>query len=155
MPPRRRPLVRSSRASRRPPPARAARRPSLPRTLRGGFDWLRLTGIQAYGHLGVTSKERDLGQRVEADVEIAYVPAVQRRPDSIDAYVDYEAVGQLVRSQIELSRCKLIETLAEEVALALLEETGAPRIRVRLRKLHVPVSGFSGTPEVEIERGES
>ncbi len=155
MPPRPRPRVRTSRALRRATPVSTSRRSSPQHSPRGGFDWLRLTGIQAYGHLGVTSKERDLGQRVEADVEIAYLPTVQRRPDSIEAYVDYEEVGQLVRSQIENSRCKLIETLAEEVALALLEETKAPRIRVRLRKLHVPVSGFSGTPEVEIERGEA
>ena len=119
------------------------------------LDWLHLTGIQAYGHLGVTSKERDLGQRVEADVEIAYERNRSRPPDSLDAYVDYEEVGRLVRSQIEMSRCKLIETLAEEVAFALLEETRAPRVRVRIRKLHVPVSGFSGIPQVEIERGES
>jgi hypothetical protein len=26
---------------------------------------------------------------------------------------------------------------------------------VRLRKLHVPVSGFSGVPEIQIERGRS
>lgn len=103
----------------------------------------------------MTSKERDLGQRVEADVEIAYERNRSRPPDSLDAYVDYEEVGRLVRSQIEMSRCKLIETLAEEVAFALLEETRAPRVRVRIRKLHVPVSGFSGIPQVEIERGES
>lgn len=95
-----------------------------------------------------------MGQRVEADVEIAYERGKRRAPDSLGAYVDYEEVGRLVRSQIEMSRCKLIETLAEEVALVLLEETGAPRVRIRIRKLHVPVSGFSGVPQVEIERGE-
>ena len=39
------------------------------------LDWLRLARIQAYGHLGVTQKERDLGQRIEADVELAYAPS--------------------------------------------------------------------------------
>ena len=147
MPPRRRSRASRSRAA----PPRASRRPAV---VRDGFDWLHLTGIQAYGHLGVTSKERDLGQRVEADVEIAYERAKRRPPDSLGAYVDYEEVGRLVRGQIEMSRCKLIETLAEEVALVLLKETGAPRVRVRIRKLHVPVSGFSGVPQVEIERGK-
>ncbi len=86
-------------------------------------------------------------------MEIAYESTARRRPDSLEAFVDYEEVGRLVRSQIEMSRCKLIETLAEEVALSLVEEFGAPRVRVRLRKLHVPVSGFTGIPEVVIERG--
>jgi 7,8-dihydroneopterin aldolase/epimerase/oxygenase len=147
---------RAARPVRQARPVRAARPARAARPVRQAApDWLRLAGIQAYGHLGVTSKERDLGQRVEADVEIAYEPSTRRRPDSLDAYVDYEELGRLVRVQIEMSRCKLIETLAEEVALALLEEFQTPRVRVRLRKLHVPVSGFSGVPEIVIERGRA
>jgi len=117
-----------------------------------GFDWLRLRGIQAYGHLGVTQKERDLGQRLEADVEIAYARERERRPDSLDAFVDYEELSRLVRGQIAMARCRLLETLAEEVALALLAEFDPPRVRVRLRKMHIPVADFSGCPEVEVER---
>ena len=147
MPPRRRPRAKSGRAAPAARGAPAARAPG-----RVAYDWLRLLGIQAYGHLGVTSKERDLGQRVEVDVEIAYEQSARRRPDSLDAFVDYEELGRIVRVQIEMSRCKLIETLAEELALALLEEFQTPRVRVRLRKLHIPVAGFSGVPEVEIER---
>jgi 7,8-dihydroneopterin aldolase/epimerase/oxygenase len=133
--------------------ARAAR-PSggRPAPSRPAYDWLRLAGIQAYGHLGVTAKERELGQRVEVDVELAYAPTARRKPDSLAEYIDYEEVGRMVRSQIEMSRCKLIETLAEELALLLLEEFETPQVRVRLRKLHVPVSGFTGVPEIEIER---
>ena len=152
MPPRRRPRA-SPMPPRRRPRAKAGRGGRA--LVRATYDWLRLLGIQAYGHLGVTSKERDLGQRVEADIEIAYEQSTRRRPDSLDAFVDYEELGRLVRAQIEMSRCKLIETLAEEIALALLEEFQTPRVRVRLRKLHVPVSGFSGVPEVEIERARS
>lgn len=117
-----------------------------------GYDWLRLHGIQAYGHLGVTQKERELGQRVEADIEIAYTREVERRPDSLEAFVDYEELSRLVRGQIAMARCRLLETLAEELALALLAEFDPPRVRVRLRKMHVPVADFSGIPEVEVER---
>src|SRR5690349_24751950 len=79
-------------------------------------DWLRLPRIQDYGHLGVTQKERDLGQRIEADDELAYAPRKTRRPDAIDDAMGYEEVHRLVRSQIEMSRCRLLETLAEELA---------------------------------------
>lgn len=138
----------------RPSAGGATRRAGATRSApRVTYDWLRLLAIQAYGHLGVTSKERDLGQRVEADVEFAYAPTTRRRPDSLESLVDYEEVGRLVRAHIEMSRCKLIETLAEELANRLLEEFRTSLVRVRIRKLHIPVSGFSGTPEVEIERG--
>jgi len=115
-------------------------------------DWLRLAGIQAYGHLGVTLKERELGQRVEADVELAYEPAARRRLDSLAAFFDYEEVHRLVRSLIETSQCKLLESLADELAVALIERFDAPRVRVRLRKLHLPVPDFTAIPEVYIER---
>jgi dihydroneopterin aldolase len=153
MPPRRRPRAKAGRGAQAARRAKAGRGVQAAR--RAAYDWLRLIGIQAYGHLGVTSKERDLGQRVEADVEMAYEQSARRRPDSLDAFVDYEELGRLVRGQIEMSRCKLVETLAEEIALALLEEFQTPRVRVRLRKLHVPVAGFSGVPEVEIERSRA
>ena len=155
MPPRRRPRAKSGRASGRASGRTSGRAPAGRAARRAAYDWLRLLGIQAYGHLGVTSKERDLGQRVEVDVEIAYEQSARRRPDSLDAFADYEELGRLVRAQIEMSRCKLIETLAEELALALLEEFQTPRVRVRLRKLHIPVPGFSGIPEVEIERARA
>ncbi len=119
------------------------------------LDWLRLSRIQAYGHLGVTQKERDLGQRVEADVELAYAPAPKRRPDVLDDAIDYEEVNRLVRSQIEMSSCRLLETLAEELALALIQEFDTPRVRVRVRKLHVPVRDFMTIPEVLVERARS
>ena len=136
---------------RRPPSP--ADRPSAP--AREILDWLRLARIQAYGHLGVTQKERELGQRIEADVELAYAPTPKRRPDILDDAMDYEEVHRLVRSQIEMSRCRLIETLAEELALALIQEFDTPRVRVRLRKLHVPVQDFTVTPEIEVERVKS
>ncbi|HMI32377.1 MAG TPA: dihydroneopterin aldolase [Candidatus Limnocylindrales bacterium] len=116
------------------------------------LDWLRLTRIQAYGHLGVTQKERDLGQRIEADVELAYAPMRTRRPDVLDDAIDYEEVHRLVRSQIQMSRCRLIETLAEELALTLIQEFDSPRVRVRVRKLHVPVDDFTTIPEISVER---
>ena len=139
--------------------APARRRPAgagdPPSRRAGPDDRLRLRGIQAYGHLGVTQKERDLGQRVEADVELRYPPPSGRRSDLLETVIDYEEVHRIVRTQIEMSRCRLLETLAEELALALLAEFEVPRVRIRLRKLHVPVAGFHASPEVEIERRRS
>ena len=133
-------------------PARPAAKAPAHAPAREILDWLRLMRIQAYGHLGVTQKERDLGQRIEADVELAYAPTTKRRPDVIDEAMDYEEVHRMVRLQIEMSRCRLLETLAEELALALIQEFDSPRVRVHLRKLHIPVADFTTTPEVVVER---
>lgn len=136
----------------RPRRSPASSDPKAKAPARETLDWLRLTRIQAYGHLGVTQKERDLGQRIEADVELAYAPTAKRRPDVIDDAIDYEEVHRVVRSQISMARCRLLETLAEELALALIQEFDSPRVRVHVRKLHVPVEDFTTTPEVIVER---
>lgn len=140
---------------RRPTPAKARRGAVHAAPARPYFDWLRLLGIQAYGHLGVTMKERELGQPVEVDVELAYAETPERRRDTIDVRYDYEEVCRLVRVHVGQARCKLAETLAEELALALLEEFDPPCVRVHLRKLHVPVADFSGVPEIVVERVRS
>ncbi len=139
----------------RPPRSPADTSAALKAPARETLDWLRLARIQAYGHLGVTQKERDLGQKIEADVELAYAASAKRRPDLIDDAIDYEEVHRMVRSQIEMSRCRLLETLAEELALALIQEFDTPRVRVHVRKLHIPVQDFTAIPEVIVERTRS
>jgi len=136
------------------PPRRPTRAKARVAAASSSSDWLRLLGIQAYGHLGVTMKERELGQRVEVDVELAYAATPERRPDALDARYDYEEVSRLIRAHVGQARCRLAETLAEELALALLEEFDPPRVRIRLRKLHVPVADFSGVPEIVVERSK-
>jgi dihydroneopterin aldolase len=141
-------------ASRRP------RRASAPRAVAGtglpaGEDWLRLRGIRAYGHLGVPALERALGQRLEVDVELAYPALTRRRTDSLRDAIDYEAVHRWVRDRLARLRRRLVETAAEDLALGLLRAFPASRVRVRLRKLHVPVADFDVIPEVEVERVRS
>ena len=132
------------------------RRPAKPAKKEAGFavgeDWVRLRGIRAYGHLGVPARERAVGQRLEADVELAYPALTRRRSDSLRDAIDYEAVYRHVRDRLARSRRRLLESAAEDLALSLLEAFPASRIRVRLRKLHVPVADFDVIPEVELER---
>jgi len=142
-------------ASPRPRPAKArgaARRPSGEAGFAAGEDWLRLRGIRAYGHLGVPARERALGQRLEADVELAYPALTRRRGDTLRDAIDYEAVYRHVRDRLARMRRRLLESAAEDLAQSLLAAFPASRIRVRLRKLHVPVADFDVIPEVELER---
>jgi dihydroneopterin aldolase len=147
----------ASRRKRPAEPSRAARRPARAGSIGfgAGEDWLRLPGIRAYGHLGVPARERALGQRLEADVELAYPALTRRRADSIGDAIDYEKVHRHVRNRLARTRRRLLETAAEDLALGLLQAFPASRVRVRLRKLHVPVADFDVIPEVELERVRS
>ena len=137
-----------------PRPLRA-RRSRADASFAAGEDWLRLRGIRAYGHLGVPARERALGQRLEADVELAYPALTRRRKDVLRDAFDYEAVNRYVRERLSRTRRRLIETAAEELAVGLLRAFPASRVRVRLRKLHVPVPDFDVIPEIELERVRS
>jgi dihydroneopterin aldolase len=136
-------------ASRRRPPARSK---NASAGFAAGEDWLRLEGIRAFGHLGVPARERALGQRLEADVELAYPALTRRRADSLRDAIDYDAVHRYVKDRLSRMRRRLLETAAEDLALGLLRSFPASRVRVRLRKLHVPVPDFDVIPEVELER---
>jgi len=117
-----------------------------------GEDWLRLEGIRVFGHLGVPARERALGQRLEVDVELAYPALTRRRADSLRDAIDYDAVHRYVKERLSRMRRRLLETAAEDLALGLLAAFPASRVRIRLRKLHVPVPDFDVIPEVELER---
>lgn len=141
-----------SRRPRRGSPRAGARRATGSAGFPAGEDWLRLRGIRAYGYLGVPARERALGQRLEADVELAYPSLTRRRVDSLNDAIDYEAVYRYVRARLGKLRRRLIETAAEDLALGILATFPASRVVVRLRKLHVPVADFDVIPEVEVER---
>jgi dihydroneopterin aldolase len=141
-----------SRRPRRASPRAGARRAESDAGLPAGEDWLRLRGIRAYGYLGVPARERALGQRLEADVELAYPALTRRRADSLREAIDYEEVYRYVRGRLGKLRRRLLETAAEELALGILAAFPASRVVIRLRKLHVPVADFDVIPEVEVER---
>ncbi|MEK7317181.1 MAG: dihydroneopterin aldolase [Candidatus Eisenbacteria bacterium] len=140
------------RRPRRASPKAAARLAKGVAGFPAGEDWLRLRGIRAYGYLGVPARERALGQRLEADVELAYPSLTRRRLDVLRDAIDYEAVYRYVRARLGKLRRRLLETAAEDLALGILAEFPASRVVIRLRKLHVPVADFDVIPEVEVER---
>jgi dihydroneopterin aldolase len=113
---------------------------------------LKLTGMRFFGHHGVHSKETENGQAFGATValELASFPVADR----LEATVDYTAVHAVVRSVLEGPPRKLIETLAEEVATALLREFDqAMSVEVEVTKPEPPVDfPFEGV-SVRVVRG--
>ena len=69
---------------------------------------------------GVLPIETETSQRFSATVELELPLSAAGRSDRLDQTVDYCAVQSIVRSVIEGSHKRLIETLAETVATELL-----------------------------------
>jgi dihydroneopterin aldolase len=105
-------------------------------------DWIEIRGLQINTRIGVPETERAEPQRLLVDVRMRPLRDFARMPDAIPATVDYFAVAQrLVALAAERPR-QLIETLADEVATAVLREFAVRRVEVSVRKFILPNAEF-------------
>ena len=102
-----------------------------------------LEGLRFYGYHGVNPEERALGQRFVVDVHLAADLRQAGRSDDLGDTVNYSAVAKGVRAIVEGSPRELIETVAEEIATALLAEHPLARsVTVTLRKPEAALKGI-------------
>jgi len=107
-------------------------------------DRLIVSGLALFTHCGVTPEERVVGQRVLVDVEMVVELGEAARRGGLDATVDY---ADLCRDIIDIgskARHTLLESLAIEIAEAVLARPRIRDVRVRITKPHPPI-----TPDVE------
>jgi len=104
-------------------------------------DRIRLAGMVFYGYHGVSPEERSLGQRfvVDLDVEADLRPA--GISDELSDTVSYTLLFNAVRAVVEGSPRKLLESVAEAAAGAVLDEFPVTAVRVRVTKPAPPIKG--------------
>lgn len=117
------------------------------------MDKILITGIQAFGHHGHSAEEREVGQVLEADVELTTDVSRAGISDDLADTDDWSKVYQTVVNQIEQGTQALLEKLAEDIACRILSETKAEKALIRLRKPNPPIGGICASVGVEIERG--
>lgn len=116
------------------------------------MDKIILKGMEFYGYHGVLPEERVLGQRFIIDVELYLDLRQAGVSDDPGRTVDYARVYHLVESVVTGPPRKLIETVAEAVAGAILENCPVQEAVVRVRKPQAPVPGLFSWMAVEIRR---
>jgi dihydroneopterin aldolase len=93
-----------------------------------------LRGLTTECIIGFIDWERRVKQTVVVDLEI---PVDCRRAavtDEVADTVDYKKVAKRILAFIETSEFKLVETLAQRLALTILEEFGLEWIRLQINK---------------------
>lgn len=115
-------------------------------------DRLLLEGLQFFGHHGDVEAERALGGRVDVDVEICSDLRPAGRSDQLADALDYVRCYEAVRHVVETKQHNLLETVAEEIAAALLIDKRVESVRVRVAK-QPPIAGVFHRFAVVIERG--
>jgi dihydroneopterin aldolase len=118
-------------------------------------DRLSLLGMRFEARHGVHKWERETPQPFEVDLVLHADLSDAAGRDSLEATVDYGPLFELVRTIVEGPPRDLIETLAGEIARAVLSAT-EPRlvgvVDVRVRKPKAPIDGAFDTVEVALTR---
>ena len=100
-----------------------------------------LEQMQFYGYHGLNPEERSLGQRFLVDIELTTDVHVAGQTDDITKTINYSAVYKRVRAIVEGEPRKLLETVAEDIAVALLNDFPSVRVIVAIRKPQVALKG--------------
>jgi len=97
-----------------------------------------IKGLEVSAHVGVPEEERSRPQRLLLDLSFAAIDQPSDLSDEISRTVDYHAVSLRVAEVVGERPRKLIETLADQLAAALLAEFSLRWIEITIRKFILP-----------------
>lgn len=84
--------------------------------------------------IGIFDWERRIKQTVVLDLDMATDIKRAAASDRIEDTLDYKAVSKRVIEFVAASQFQLVETLAENVSMIVLQEFNVPWVRVRVNK---------------------
>jgi dihydroneopterin aldolase len=94
-------------------------------------------GLELMANLGIHPHEKAAAQRIRLGVELVVQDDAaphQVGPDDFRRVVDYARLVEVARGVVAQGHVLLVETLAERVALAALEDARVERARVTVEK---------------------
>lgn len=114
--------------------------------------WIHIRDVYTFLYLGANPHEQKVGQNLKIDLSVQ-VP-YRNTNDSLENVVDYSKIIERVQAYIQgLGRVSLLEYLAEQLLdLIGSEFTGVKAARIVLYKAFVPLTHFTGSVAIEVER---
>ncbi len=113
------------------------------------IDRIEIRNLAITTHLGVPEAERAEPQRLLVSLEMEPRLAFWAMEDRIENTVDYAAVCETVKATAAARPRALLETLAEEIAAAVLEAHPVWKLALEIRKFILPETEYVA---VRIER---
>ena len=98
------------------------------------MDKIFIHALKSEAIIGIFDWERQVKQTVYVDLEMAIDVRKAAASDAIEDTLNYKRVAKRLVAFIEGSSFHLVETLAERIALLVLEEFGVESVRVVLSK---------------------
>jgi 7,8-dihydroneopterin aldolase/epimerase/oxygenase len=98
------------------------------------MDKIFIRGLKSEAIIGIFDWERQVKQTVLIDIEFSADILKAALTDSIADTLNYKAVGKRVLAFVAQSQFHLVETLAEHIAMLILEEFGVAWVSLVLSK---------------------
>ena len=101
------------------------------------MDAILIRDLRVESLIGIHKRERHVAQTVSIDLDIGLPGTAVFASDKVADTIDYEQVSLGIKALAASGHFRLVETLAERIARLLLEEYGAPWVRVSVAKIGI------------------
>jgi dihydroneopterin aldolase/2-amino-4-hydroxy-6-hydroxymethyldihydropteridine diphosphokinase len=125
---------------------------SIVMTMTPGLDTVTVHAIEATGHHGVFAHERRDGQLFRCDVTLHLDTRRAHARDDLAEAVDYGGVGRVVHDILAGPPKDLVETVAGDIAAAVLADERVAAVDVTLHKPQAPMPVPFGDVTVTVHR---
>jgi 7,8-dihydroneopterin aldolase/epimerase/oxygenase len=120
------------------------------------LDKIYVNGMEFYGYHGVLPEETVLGQRFLVDLVAEIDLKEAGLTDNLEESISYVDLYQVCQGIVEGEPFKLIETVAEKVAMVILEQFAkVKQVSVKVVKPNPPIKGHYHSVAVEIIRSRN
>lgn len=117
------------------------------------MDRILLNGLVFFGRHGCHAAEKELGQKFTVDIELECDLSAACLSDDVDDTINYVGIYNAAKEIIEGEPANLLESLAQRIADAALEDERVQSAWVRIRKPHIALPGALEYIGVEVTRG--
>ncbi|MCE9570840.1 MAG: dihydroneopterin aldolase [Rhodocyclales bacterium] len=100
------------------------------------MDFIFIDDMRVEAHVGIFEREKAAPQTLEISLTFG-VPDEAAQDDDIDKTIRYDAVIDRIRAELSTHHFNLLETLGEYVIGLLLNEFGAPWVRISIAKMGI------------------
>jgi len=118
-------------------------------------DEITLTGLTVFGYHGVFDFERRQGQEFTIDLILQVPLAAAAASDDVADTVHYGELADRVAAIVVGEPVNLIETLAQRIADAVLDDERVAAVTVTVHKPHAPIEQTFADVSVTVRRGRA
>ena len=101
-------------------------------------DLITIEDLEVRFHVGVPDEERTESQRLLITIELTHDLGASGATDNLTETIDYFAVCQAVKALGQAQSWKLIEALADDICMLVLDQFSPSVVRVVVKKFILP-----------------